>query len=69
MTLDKTISLLHIILSELPTAIRTGSELIALINEAFARLTNNAKDVEIAKSEIDDLVKQIIATSDRIQRL
>ena len=69
MTLEKTIGLLHIILSELPTAIRTGGELIALINEAFARLTNNAKDVEIAKSEIDDLVKQIIATSDRIQRL
>ena len=66
MTLEATLALLRAIMADLPAAIATGSELIALVNEAFVKLGSAGKGNPTA-ADIAALVGEIKANSARIQ--
>lgn len=61
------ISLLTQIVATLPAAIRTGAEVIRLVNDAYARLSEAVADRDPTPEEIDALVAKIVANSEAIQ--
>ena len=61
------ISLLTQIIATLPAAIKTGAEVIRLVNEAYRSLSEAITDHDVTREEIDELVAKIIANSATIQ--
>ncbi len=61
------ISLLTQIIATLPAAIKTGAEVIRLVNDAYRSLSEAIADRDVTREEIDELVAKIIANSAAIQ--
>lgn len=67
MSLAPTLQLLRMLLADVPVAIRTADELMAWLNAAQARLSRRTRDTPVTAGDIEALIKEIRATSARIQ--
>lgn len=64
-----TVALVSAVIAELPTVIKTGTQVIALINDAYRQLNEIYGDQEVSKEEITALVRKIVANSAAIQAI
>ncbi|NOT41021.1 MAG: hypothetical protein HOP13_11055 [Alphaproteobacteria bacterium] len=69
MTAAAAISLITQIIVNLPAAIATGAQVIALINDAYKSLSDAVGDRDVTREEIDMLVTKIVANSAAIQAM
>jgi hypothetical protein len=61
------VTLITQIVTNLPAAIATGAEVIRLINEAYAAVSEALTDRDPTPEEINALVLRIVANSEAIQ--
>lgn len=61
------ISLITQLLVSLPETIKTGREVMSLINDAYENLRSAIGDKEVTAEEINELVSKIVANSVAIQ--
>lgn len=64
-----TIALITEVLANLPAIVRTGKEIIQLINDAYARVSEAVGDRDVTPEEIREMVLRINANSQTIQNL
>jgi hypothetical protein len=67
MTASAVIALLTELIANLPAAIKTGEEVIRLVNDSYKTMTEAVADREVTPDEIEALVRQIVANSASIQ--
>lgn len=63
------VSLIAQIIATLPTAIKTGAEVIRLVNEAYKALGEAVAGRDVSPEEVDALVAKIVANSAAIQAI
>lgn len=63
------IALLSEVIANLPGAIKTGSEVIQLVNDAYRQLSDALSDKDVTPEEINALVSKIVANSAAIQAI
>lgn len=69
MSLQATLDLLHAILRDLPAAITTGRDLIALVNQAHDRLVQVADERDVTREDIEHVLAAVLANSRKIQSI
>jgi hypothetical protein len=69
MTLQATLDLLHAILRDVPAAIATGRDLIALVNRAHERLVQVAGERDVTREDIEQVLGAVLANSRKIQAI
>ena len=68
MSVGAVLALLSEVIVNLPAAITTGREVIQLVNDGYARLSEIG-DREVTREEIGALVAQIVANSAAVQAI
>lgn len=63
------IAIVTAVIQNVPAAIATGTEVIKLVNDAYASLKEAIGDREVTPAEIHDLVAKIVANSAEIQAI
>lgn len=69
MSIAAAVSLVSAIVTNLPAAIQTGAQVIALVNDGYARLSEAIGDRDVTQAEIDELVAKIVSNSAEIQAI
>jgi ABC-type proline/glycine betaine transport system permease subunit len=69
MTASAVIALITEVLANLPTIVRTGKQVIDLVNDAYLELSDAIGDRDVTDEEIKDLINTIITNSRLIQSL
>ena len=68
MSVGAVIALLSEVIANLP-AITTGREVIQLVNDGYARLSEAIGDRDVSAEEINELVARIVANSAAVQAI
>ena len=69
MNIAAAVALLTEIVAAAPTIVRTGQEVIDLVNTGWGNLKEAIGDREVSPDEIEQLVAKIVANSLRIQEI
>lgn len=69
MSVGAVLALLSEVIVNLPAAITTGREVIQLVNDGYARLSEAIGDREVTREEINTLVARIVANSAAVQAI
>ncbi len=69
MSATAVIALLSEVITNLPAAIKTGQEVIHLVNDGYRQLSDAIGDREVTPEEIELLVARIVANSGAIQAI
>lgn len=69
MTAAAVIALLSQIVTNLPAAIQTGSQVIKLVTDGYNSLKEAIGDRDVTPEEINELVAKIVANSSEIQAI
>ena len=69
MSVGAVLALLSEVIVNLPAAITTGREVIQLVNDSYARLSEAIGNREVTREEINSLVAQIVASSAAVQAI
>jgi hypothetical protein len=69
MSLQATLDLLHAILRDVPAAITTGRDLIALVNQAHDRLVQATGERDVTREDIEHVLAAVLANSRKIHAI
>lgn len=68
-TAASAVTLISQIIANLPAAIKAGSQVVQLVNNAYASLTEAIGDRDVTPAELDELIAAIVAKSAEIQSI
>jgi hypothetical protein len=69
MNVAVTVSLITEIVTNLPAIVRSGREVIDLVNRGYKDLSEAIGDRDVTPEEINELVARIVANSNEIQSI